>query len=73
MLTAVFERHARRGTLRSGSAPARAQALIGMLVVQALLRPTFDDLLEPDDSETIREYVQMVLHGILADQEDDPS
>jgi AcrR family transcriptional regulator len=70
MLTAVFERHARRGTLRPGSARARAQALIGMLVVQALLRPTFDDLLEPDDSVTVREYVKMVLHGILTAEED---
>jgi hypothetical protein len=42
-----------------------------MLMVQALLRPTFDDVLEPDDSVTVREYVQMVLHGILADEEDD--
>jgi AcrR family transcriptional regulator len=73
MLTAVFERHARRGTLRPGSSRARAQALIGMLVVQALLRPTFDALLEPDDTVLVREYVQMVLHGILADREDDPS
>ena len=67
MLTSVFERHARRGTLRPGSARARAQALVGMLVVQALLRPTFDELLEPDNDVAVREYMQMVLRGILAD------
>jgi hypothetical protein len=66
MLVSVFERHARRGTIRPGSARARAQALVGMLVVQAMLRPTFDALLEPDDGVAVREYVQMVLHGILA-------
>jgi hypothetical protein len=37
-----------------------------MLVVQALLRPTFDDMLEPDDDVTVREYVQLVLHGVQA-------
>jgi TetR/AcrR family acrAB operon transcriptional repressor len=66
MLTSIFERHAARGTIRPGSARARAQALIGMLVVQALLRPTFDDLLEPDDEATVAEYVRIVLRGILA-------
>ena len=66
MLTSVFERHARRGTIRPGSARARAQALLGMLVVPALLRPTFDDLLEPDDAVTAREHVQILLRGLLA-------
>jgi AcrR family transcriptional regulator len=66
MLISIFERHARRGTIRPGSARARAQAFIGMLVVNALLRPAFDDLLEPDDSVTVREYVQIVLRGVLA-------
>jgi AcrR family transcriptional regulator len=66
MLTSIFERHAARGTIRPGSARARAQALVGMLVVQALLRPTFDDLLEPDDETTTAEYVQIILRGILA-------
>jgi TetR/AcrR family acrAB operon transcriptional repressor len=66
MLTSIFEQHAARGSIRPGSARARAQALVGMLVVQALLRPTFDDLLETDDEATVAEYVQIVLRGILA-------
>src|SRR3954447_11244191 len=57
MLTALFERHARRGTLRPGSARARAQAWLGMMLLLALLRPAFDDLLDPDDEATVREYV----------------
>jgi AcrR family transcriptional regulator len=66
MLASVFERHARRGTLRPGPARARAQALMGMLLLLALLKPTFDDLLHPNDAETVREYVQIMLRGILA-------
>jgi AcrR family transcriptional regulator len=66
MLTAVFERHATRGTIRPGSAKARAQALLGMMILPALLRPTFDDLLAPDDDTTAREQVQIMLRGIEA-------
>ena len=66
MLTSVFERHARRGVLRPGSARARAQAFIGMMVIQALLRPAFEDLLEPDLDATIAEYVQIMVRGVLA-------
>jgi AcrR family transcriptional regulator len=66
LLMAVFERHARRGALRPGSARIRAQALLGMMVVHALLRPTFDDLLETDDDATVAEYVQIILRGVLA-------
>ena len=66
MLTSVFERHARRGVLRPGSARARAQAFVGMMVVQALLRPAFEDLLEPDLDATIAEYVQIIVRGVLA-------
>ena len=66
MLTSIFDRHAQRGTIRPGSARARAQALLGMLVLLALLRPTFDDLLEPDDDTTVREYVQIMLRGMVA-------
>jgi AcrR family transcriptional regulator len=66
LLTAVFERHARRGTIRPGSARARAQAFLGMMVVPNLLRPTFDDLLEPDDAATVQENIQIMLRGITA-------
>lgn len=66
MLAGMFELHAQRGTLRPGSARARAQAFIGMLITLALLRPAFDDLLEPDDEGAIREYVQIMLRGVLA-------
>jgi AcrR family transcriptional regulator len=66
MLAGLFELHAQRGALRPGSARARAQAFMGMLVMLALLRPTFDDLLEPDDEATVREYVQIMLRGVVA-------
>lgn len=66
LVVSIFERHARRGTLRTGSARARAQALLGMMVVPQLLRPTFDELLDPDDEATAREYVQIMMRGILA-------
>ncbi|MCC6179379.1 MAG: TetR family transcriptional regulator [Chloroflexi bacterium] len=66
LLAAIFERHARRGTLRPGSALARAQAFMGMLMLLALLRPAFDDVLAPDDEATAREYVQIMLRGVLA-------
>jgi AcrR family transcriptional regulator len=66
LLTSVFERHAQRGTIRLGSARARAQAFLGMMVVPSLLRPTFDDLLEPDAATTIRESIQIMMRGILA-------
>jgi AcrR family transcriptional regulator len=66
LLTSVFERHLERGTIRPGPSRARAQALLGMMLPLALLRPAFDDLLEPDDNATIREYVQIMLRGIEA-------
>ena len=66
MLAGIFELHAQRGTLRPGPARARAQAFLGMMVSLALLRPAFDDLLEPDDEATVREYVQIMLRGVLA-------
>ncbi|MCC7368276.1 MAG: TetR family transcriptional regulator [Chloroflexi bacterium] len=66
MLTALFERHAASGTLRGGSARARAQAFIGMLLLLGLLRPAFDDLLDPDDDATLREYARIMVRGVLA-------
>jgi AcrR family transcriptional regulator len=66
LLTKLFEEHARRGTLRPGSAQVRAQALMGMFMLLALLRPAFAVLLAADDRETAREYIDILLHGILA-------
>jgi AcrR family transcriptional regulator len=66
MLASIFEVHEHHGALRPGSARVRAQAFLGMLLALALLRPSFDDLLEPDDEATVREYVQIVLRGVLA-------
>jgi len=40
-----------------------------MMVVQALLRPAFEDLLEPDLDATIAEYVQIIVRGVLAARE----
>lgn len=66
MLTTLFEQHARAGRVRPGSARARAQAFIGMMLLLATLRPAFDELLEPDDEVAAREYVQIMLRGIMA-------
>jgi hypothetical protein len=37
-----------------------------MLLALALLRPAFDDLLESDDEAAVREYLQIMLRGVLA-------
>jgi AcrR family transcriptional regulator len=66
LLAELFERHARAGRLRPGSAQARAQAFMGMFMVLLLLRPMFAPLLAPDDQETAQEYIEILLHGILA-------
>lgn len=66
LLARLFEEHARGGRLRPGSARARAQAFIGMFMSLALLRPAFAPLLAPDDRETAREYVAIMLRGVLA-------
>lgn len=66
LLTRLFEGHARRGTLRPGPARVRAQAFMGMFVTLALLRPAFAHLLEPDAEATAREYIQILLRGVLA-------
>src|SRR6266702_848375 len=49
------------------SARARAQAFVGMMITLALLRPAFDDLLDPNDEASVREYVQIMLRGVLAE------
>ena len=66
LLTKLFEEYARRGVLRPGSAQVRAQALMGMYMLLAILRPAFAPLLAPDDRATAREYIDILLHGILA-------
>jgi AcrR family transcriptional regulator len=66
LLTRLFQRHAESGGLRPGPAQARAQAFMGMFAVLALLRPAFSSLLALDDQETAREYVQIMLRGVLA-------
>ena len=66
LLAQFFEHHERRGNLRPGSAQARAQALLGMLLVQITFRPAFTSLLASDEQETARQYVDILLHGILA-------
>jgi AcrR family transcriptional regulator len=66
LLAQLFEQHAHNGTLRPGSAQARAQAFMGMFVALGLLRPAFAPLLADDDRQTAREYVAIMLRGILA-------
>lgn len=66
LLAELFEQHARRGALRPGAAQARAQAFLGMFVLLGLLRPAFDAILAPDDRETAREYIRIMLDGMRA-------
>jgi AcrR family transcriptional regulator len=72
LLARLFEQHARAGKLRPGSARVRAQAFMGMFISLALLRPAFAPLLAPDDRETAREYIKILLRGILAEAPSDP-
>ena len=39
---------------------------VGGLLLLAVFRPAFDDLLEPADEATVREYVQIMVRGVLA-------
>jgi AcrR family transcriptional regulator len=71
LLTRLFEEYAARGKLRPGSAQVRAQAFMGMFMLLALLRPAFASLLAPDDRETARAYIDILLHGILATPQKD--
>jgi AcrR family transcriptional regulator len=67
LLARLFQQHAEAGKLRPGSAQARAQAFMGMFAALALLRPAFAQFLAPDDRATAREYVQIMLRGVLAE------
>lgn len=71
LLAQLFQEHEQHGNLRPGSAQVRAQAFMGMVMVLALLRPTFSPFLAPDDRATAREYIDILLHGILATPGDD--
>jgi AcrR family transcriptional regulator len=73
LLAQVFEEHQRRGDLRPGPARVRAQAFMSMLLMLAILRPAFGHLWEADDAECAREYVQIVLRGVLAEQDGPPT
>jgi AcrR family transcriptional regulator len=68
LLARLFEHHAHADRLRPGSAQIRAQAFIGMFASLALLRPAFAPLLAPDDREAAREYIKIMLRGILAEE-----
>ncbi len=67
LLAELFEQHARRGTLRPGPARVRAQAFISMLAVLVLIRPALGELIPEDDQACTREYVQIMLRGVLAE------
>lgn len=45
----------------------RAQAFVSMFGMLGLLRPAFDSVLAPDDLETAREYVRILVRGVLAE------
>ena len=66
LLARLFEQHAREGNLRPGSAQVRAQAFAGMFMSLGLLRPILGSLLALDDQESAKEYIEIILRGILA-------
>jgi AcrR family transcriptional regulator len=72
VLASIFEEHARQGQLRPGPARVRAQAFMSMLVMLAMLRPVIGPLLGADDAACAREYVQIMLHGVLSDVDAPP-
>jgi AcrR family transcriptional regulator len=65
-LASIFEEHARQGELRPGPQRVRAQAFMSMLVMLALMRPVLNPVLGATDEECAREYIQIILHGILS-------
>jgi AcrR family transcriptional regulator len=66
LLAGIFEEHARRGELRPGPSLVRAQAFLGLLATFAVVRPLPRELVPLDDAEVIREYLQIVVRGVLA-------
>jgi hypothetical protein len=52
--------------LKPGPSMVRAQAFMSMLVMRVLMQPAIGELLELDVEASAREYVQLLLHGILA-------
>ena len=71
LLVELFEQYERQGILRPGSAQVRAQALLGMLLAQVLFRPALTSLPALDDAATARAYVDILLHGIMAQPQSD--
>jgi AcrR family transcriptional regulator len=66
LLNQLFAQHAQNGRLRPGSAQVRAQAFMGMFLLLAFFRPALSPLLAPDDRQTAREYIDILLYGILS-------
>jgi len=64
LVARIFDEHVRRGTIRPGPSLVRAQAFMGMLVSRIALDPLIGPLL-PDLRACSREYVQLVLRGVL--------
>jgi|SRR5579871_2329124 len=69
-LAQVIEEHTRRGDVRPGSARLRAQAFMGMMSTLILLRPVLGDLIPAGDGECAREFVRILLYGILAERKE---
>ncbi len=70
-LIALFERHARSGELRPGSAQVRAQALLGLLLSVLIIKPAFPSILPLDDAATLHEQIDILVDGILAHPQKD--
>ncbi len=66
LLARIFDEHEHRGELRPGASVVRAQAFMGMLVTLVLMRPVLGRLFPADNRECAREYVQIILRGVLA-------
>jgi AcrR family transcriptional regulator len=69
-LARVFEGHERFGKIRPGPAPIRAQAFMGMMSTLAILRPALGDAMTADDEACAREFVQIMVRGVLADPQE---
>ena len=67
LVARIFDEHVRRGTIRPGPSLVRAQAFMGMLVSRIVLDPLIGPLL-PNLPTCSREYVQLVLRGVLESQ-----
>jgi AcrR family transcriptional regulator len=68
LLAHIFDAHAQRGLLRAGPAVLRARAFVSMFVMHTLLEPMLGDHVPVIDDGRVREYVRLMLTGVLAER-----